>query len=654
MRAWAVDDEPVQLWDATVDLVMPDELFKALLREQELWAHNAQFERMVSKHALGIELPIERTHCSMVLAMSLGLPGKLEDLGAALGLGADKAKDKDGKKLIQRFCKPAPKNHKAKRYDRHTHPEEWERFKEYCIRDVESMRHIIKLLPRWNYNAEEQALYHLDQKIIERGFNVDLDLAHAAIRATEKAQEKLADEIFIATDGKVHKATQRDKLLDHLNEVHDVGLENMQKGTIADALDNPAFSEETKLLLRIRKQASKSSTAKYNKAVKCTCEDGRLKGTIQMNGAKRTRRMAGRLFQTQNLTRSTFSNSELDIGIQAMKLDCADLMFDHVMELASSAVRGLIIPGEGNKLVVSDLSNIEGRVGAWLSNEYWKIREYTAFDRGEVPDLYNLAYSRFFGVPVERVTKSQRSVGKLIELMYMYAGGVGATVEGAKNYRVDLTSMADGILLRAPRHFIAGAKLWYEVSLEAGNTFDLTEHQFLGADVVKRMWRAQNPQIVKMWKKLESAAESAVHTPDTNFVAERLTFRRTGQWLLCFLPSKRVLCYFRPKVTSKGLEYWGTHPTTGVWGKRYAYGGLFLENADQAVAGDVMKFNMPEIEAQGYKILFTVHDEVPTETPDSPEFNARGLSAMLATVPPWAEGLPLAAAGFESYRYRKD
>lgn len=55
----------------------------------------------------------------------------------------------------------------------------------------------------------------------------------------------------------------------------------------------------------------------------------------------------------------------------------------------------------------------------------------------------------------------------------------------------------------------------------------------------------------------------------------------------------------------------------------------------------------------GFKIILTVHDEVICEAPDRPEFNPAQLSSLLATVPPWAEGLPLAAAGFESYRYRK-
>ena len=63
---------------------------------------------------------------------------------------------------------------------------------------------------------------------------------------------------------------------------------------------------------------------------------------------------------------------------------------------------------------------------------------------------------------------------------------------------------------------------------------------------------------------------------------------------------------------------------------------------------------MPTLDAKGYRIVLSVHDELLTETPDTDEFSSDHLAALMSTVPPWAEGLPLAAAGFETYRYRKD
>ena len=74
------------------------------------------------------------------------------------------------------------------------------------------------------------------------------------------------------------------------------------------------------------------------------------------------------------------------------------------------------------------------------------------------------------------------------------------------------------------------------------------------------------------------------------------------------------------------------------------------------VAGDVdiMFDNLPRIEEAEYEIVLRVHDEVVTEAPDVPEFNAEHLSSLLATNHDWCPDLPLAAAGFCSTRYRKD
>ena len=63
---------------------------------------------------------------------------------------------------------------------------------------------------------------------------------------------------------------------------------------------------------------------------------------------------------------------------------------------------------------------------------------------------------------------------------------------------------------------------------------------------------------------------------------------------------------------------------------------------------------MSGIEDAGYQIVLSVHDELITETPDSPEFSADRLSELMTARPFWAQDLPLSAAGFEAYRYRKD
>jgi DNA polymerase len=97
----------------------------------------------------------------------------------------------------------------------------------------------------------------------------------------------------------------------------------------------------------------------------------------------------------------------------------------------------------------------------------------------------------------------------------------------------------------------------------------------------------------------------------------------------------------------------GHNQYTRKWERIKTYGGKLAENVTQAFARDVMYYKMPDIERSGYSILLSVHDELITETLDTNTWTSEGLAGIMSANPEWAQGLPLAAAGFETYRYRK-
>ena len=133
-----------------------------------------------------------------------------------------------------------------------------------------------------------------------------------------------------------------------------------------------------------------------------------------------------------------------------------------------------------------------------------------------------------------------------------------------------------------------------------------------------------------------------------------LKVRASKNWLLLGLPSGRALCYPAPKIEDGDkITYMGIDQYTRKWTRISTHGGKLFENLCQAVARDIMAANMPAIEAAGYAITLTVHDEIIAEAPDQPHYNAEHLASLLAANPAWAPDIPLAAAGFETYRYRK-
>ncbi len=654
--AYALDDGPVSVWDATTGEPTPAVLAAALADQNVLLcAHNAAFDRTVLRHT-GYDLPIYRWRDTMVKALAHSLPGALGDLCAVLKVPTDLAKEKEGRQLVNLFCKPRPVNSKLRRATRETHPKDWANFIRYAALDIEAMREVNKRLPEWNYRAFELDLWHLDQAINDRGFQVDTELAHAAIRAVEQAKKLYAAETVDMTDGKVQSATQRDALLCHINETYDVDLPDLRSATIERYLNRTTLPVPVRELLTIRAQASSTSTSKYKTLINAVSGDGRLRGTLQFNGASRTGRWAGRLFQPQNIPRGAITDhEELERGIAALKADRAT---ENVIALTSSALRGCIIAPPGKKLVVADLSNIEGRVLAWLAGEEWKLKAFRDFDAGRGHDLYKLAYAKSFGVAPEAVTKEQRQIGKVLELAMGYGGGVGAFITFAAAYGIDLDTMAEQAFGTLPPALLAQARNALQwTKQEKRSTYGLSERTWLVCESFKRAWRDSHPMICSFWMELAAITSSAMFTPGVTHSASlsaSIKARHDRGWLRLGLPSGRVLCYPAPRIDEEGtLSYLGVSTYSRKWSRLTTYGGKLAENATQAVSRDVLAANMPAIEAAGYQIVLSVHDELITETPDSPGFNAEQLASLMASNPPWAEGLPLAAEGFETKRYRK-
>ena len=625
--AWAWDNDAVTVWDCTGeggnrwDNMAP--VFQQMVDVADtIVIHNSHFDRTILRHC-GVNIPVDKIRDTMVQALAHSLPGSLGTLCDVLGVPTDKAKDKAGKKLIHLFTKPRPKNMKLRRADSASHPAEWAEFIEYARLDVDAMRDVYGRLPNWNNSFSERQLWRIDQRVNDFGVGCDIELAHGAVRAFRRTSRSLATRAANLTGGEVTKLTQGARFLKYLNVYHNFTLEDLTKGTVSGLLKGDTLTPEVRELLEIRQQASVTSPAKYQVILNATSSDGRMRGTLQFCGASRTGRWGGRLFQPQNLPRPAMDADTIATGIAAMKLDCEDLIFDDVSELCTSAVRGCLIASPGNKLVIADLSNIEGRVLAWLAGEDWKIDAFKAFDAGTGHDLYVVAYAKAFDVDPDVVVEnkkngdgSMRQYGKTMELACGFGGSVGA-------YRKMGGSAVDA----------------------------MTDDEI---DILIKAWRNAHKQTVSFWYDVERAAKAAIRKPTELFEVRGMFFDMKDGWLRIKLRSGRYLSYPNAHIDDGSIMYDGTNQYTRKWEALGTYSGKLVENIVQATARDVFAAGLIAAQAASYNVCLHVHDEIICDVPDNETYSAEHLSVLMSANLPWSLGLPLAAAGFEAPRYRKE
>ena len=160
--ALAVDDETTQVWD-TRDMLDWREALQHIIDDvDKVVIHNSSFDRTVLHHQ-GVNIPVNKVEDTMIMALAHSLPASLGTLCDVLDVPQDKSKDKTGRRFIQLFTKPCPKNWKIRRANRETHPDEWNAFIEYARLDVDAIRYLHGRVPHWNNSHSEQHLWRLDQ-----------------------------------------------------------------------------------------------------------------------------------------------------------------------------------------------------------------------------------------------------------------------------------------------------------------------------------------------------------------------------------------------------------------------------------------------------------------------------------------------------------
>lgn len=623
LLAYAFDDEEVKIIDLACGEKLPDRVLKALLDKNVVKsAFNAQFERVCINKYFGIKT--ENWECTMVKSLSLGFPGNLDSVGKVIGLEPDLQKLMTGKNLIRIFS--VPKNVKKDkqvsmleekfRILPEDKPEEWQLFKEYCMRDVETERAIRKKLSRFETLPQEKKLYELDQKINDRGVLIDLKMAKSAIAIDTEQTERLTKKYKEITG--LDNPNSLVELKDFIKQRTGKVVKSITKHNINELKEKLKDYEDVIAALEIRERLSKSSIAKYKKMIDVACSDGRARGLLQFYGAG-TGRWAGRLIQVQNLPQNHIP--DLDIAREIVKngnLDLLEMMYNNPSDVLSQCIRTAIIPKPGYKFIVADFSAIEARVIAWLAEEQWRLDVFRSHGK-----IYEASASQMFKVPIEQITKGSplRQKGKIAELALGYQGSVGA-----------LKSMG---------------------ALKMG----LTEEEL---QPLVDTWRLSNPKIVQFWYDTENKVIEAIENRTTVRINKYLRVIYRSGMLFIELPSGRQLAYPKPKIVEhdkfpgkKKIIYQVINENTHQWGEVDTYGGKLVENIVQATARDCLAHSMLKLDKLGYRIVMHVHDEIVIEIEENRDELEKVCDIMGEEIP-WAPGLPLRADGYECSYYQKD
>jgi DNA polymerase len=618
--AWAVDGGPVRGAIYGAELRQSVKELNALVTEgAEFHAHNAFFERCMWRHKFtpqygALPIPIRQWRCTAAKVSAHGLPRRLAN--AAAVLGCKERKDFEGGTLMRALCTTIGPIEDAR----------LRRLLEYCEQDVRTEREIDRKLP--DLSPAEQQVWFMDQYLNDTGVCVDIKAVENAAALVKQATEEGNAELFKLTGGLINAGTKRQAIKAYL-ESKGLALPNLQKQTVKDAITTAGG--DNLRVLQLRQQLSLTSNAKYAAFLAATSPDGRIRDLLVYHGAS-TGRWSGKLVQIQNLVKATIKPDAICAAIQTLKSspEGFDACYD-VLPTLSSCIRGMLIPSPGHKMFITDFAAIEARVVMWLAGEEKGLVLFRNQDADpKLPDIYVHMARGIYGRPtLTKENKPERNLGKQTVLGSGFGMGPAKFQDTCDKYGVDLGPRTETIT-KPDGTTVKVSPLATKSVYAYRNTF---------------------PNVPKFWYAMEDAARKAVVSPGSRHTVGKIVWYMDGDFLRMQLPVGRTIVYHHPRVDAEGkLTFMAVNNLTNKYEREQTWGGKLVENAVQATARDLMVAGMFGLLRAGYKILFTVHDELVVESEDG---SCDGVRMIVCRVPTWAKGCPINAECESAERYKK-
>ena len=341
--AYAVDDQPVQLW-IPGDPVPAEFIEAANNPNWIVVAHGDHFESAIERQIMAPRfgwpgIPLERHCCTMTMASAVGLPARLSAAADALELVH--RKDAAGERLMHQMSKPrrARQDEDPQQVHWFDDDERLQRLYDYCRQDVEVERALFNRLPP--LSEAEHTLWQLSCRINERGFYVDRAFAEAARRIAQAAAPEIDAELREITGGAVTGINQVARLLAWLQQ-QGCKKRKLERKAIERQLETEDLPPAVRRVLELRLGGAQAAVKKIDALLARAGADNRVRGAFRYHGAS-TGRWAGEGLQPQNLKRPVVE--DLDAAIAAV----ATGDYEHVRSLYP---RPLAVVGDCSRAMI--------------------------------------------------------------------------------------------------------------------------------------------------------------------------------------------------------------------------------------------------------------------------------------------------------------
>lgn len=657
------------------DLSKPDAVISAFNAPFEAAVTDALFKKTTG-HA---PIQHDQWRCVAAMARRAALPGSLEKLGEVLNL--TEQKQAQGKSLIHKFSVPQTAGKKKGKFiEPDEDPEAFRDFCRYCLQDTRTENEAKHLLKAFELTGMALRTFQLTLNINARGFPVNLDALRKAERLVTEETKRLIPKFRELTG---LNPTQGKKLLPWLQE-HGFKYKNLKAETLDEFFEEFEDElDETTLLgkvLTIKRRIGFAALKKIPAMLACAGPyDNRVRGMHIDHGAG-TGRWTAEKVQPQNFKKPVpymefLSKQAYQDICDGCTVDWLELAYGPPLEVIASCIRHFI--QDDKPMLDADFSSVESRLMAWQTQEPWKLEVCRTHGK-----IYEALACQMFGLTMEDMEAFKKTHGKHhparqkakpAELSLQYLGSEKAMIRmGALKQGLTEEELPEIVKAWRDAHPCA-RKMWNDIREGYTNAVKNVGRVYpFGVNC--SFFSTHTAGMKFLFMKLPSGRKIAYPQPKlepqlswqeetTKRVIERdedgkervVLKKVKGDFKKILNPTPEQIAKIRQKCPkariSEALTVLGQ--IKKQWCRIPIHQGVCCNNCIQGIATDFMISGTLRLLEAGYGVVALIHDEALSEYDPLAGQSADHFVQCLTKLPPWAEGMPLAAEGGVVEFYQK-